>query len=74
MATADEIAITLLRREAIESIWDLHTHAARLHREGEHDAAEWLVTIADVAEDMFRRRVVRRAGLDVPNGLARLQP
>ena len=74
MATADEIALTLLQREGVDSIWDLHTHAARLHRQGERGAAEWLVKIADVAEDMFRRRVVARAGLDRHHGLGRLQP
>jgi hypothetical protein len=74
MATADEIALTLLRQEGIDSIWELHTHAARLHRQGEQDAAEWLVKIADVAEDMFRRRVINRADLDRSDRLGRLQP
>jgi hypothetical protein len=72
MATADEIALTLLQREGVDSIWELHTHAARLHRQGERDAAEWLVKIADVAEDMFRRRVV--AGLHRSDRLGWLQP
>jgi hypothetical protein len=74
VAIADQIALTLLQREGIESIWDLHTHAARLHRQGERGAAEWLVQIADLAEDMFRRRVVARAGLDRPDRFGRLQP
>jgi hypothetical protein len=34
MAAADEIALSLLRREGIASIWELHVHAARVYREG----------------------------------------
>ena len=74
MATADKIALTVLLREGVDSIWELHTHAARLHREGERAAAEWFVKIADVVEDTFRRRVVASAGLGRSDGLGRLQP
>lgn len=61
MAAADEIALSLLRQEGIGCIWELHVHAARVYREGERDAAERLVKIADVAEEIFRRRVRRAA-------------
>ena len=61
MAAADEIAMELLRHEGLGCIWKLHVHAARVYREGEPDAAEWLLKVADAAEEMFRRRVQARA-------------
>ena len=61
MAAADEIALTLLRREGPGCIWELHVRASRMYREGIRDAAEWMVKIADVAEDMHRRRQVRHS-------------
>ena len=61
MAAADEIAMDLLRQEGPDCIWELHAYAARVYREGERDAAEWLLKIADVAEDMLRRRVQAQA-------------
>ena len=61
MAAADEIAMELLRHEGPGCIWKLHVHAARVCREGEPEAAEWLLKIADVAEDMHRRRVQTKA-------------
>ena len=72
MATADEIALSLLRREGIDSVWELHVHAARVYREGETQAAEWLVKIADVAEDMVQRH--GHFALGRPDRLGRLQP
>jgi hypothetical protein len=66
MTAADEIAMELLRQEGLGCIWQLRVHATRVYREGERDAAERLLEIADVAEEMFRRRVqaqARAAGL-----------
>lgn len=57
MARADEIALKLLQQEGVAGIWELHMHAAAVYREGERDAAEALIEIADAAEEILRRRV-----------------
>ena len=73
-AAADETALSLLRQEGIDCVWELHTNAVRVYREGKREAAEWLVKIADLAEGMYRRHCLSIAGLDRPDRLGRLQP
>jgi len=57
MARAQEIALKLLQQEGVAGIWELQMRAAAVYREGERDAAEALIEIADAAEEIFRQRV-----------------
>jgi hypothetical protein len=57
MARAEEIALKLLQQEGVAGIWELQMRAAAVHREGERDAAEALIEIADAAEEILRQRV-----------------
>lgn len=53
MARAEEIALKLLQQEGVAGIWELQMRAAAVYREGERDAAEALIEIADAAEEIY---------------------
>jgi hypothetical protein len=50
----ESVALTLLVREGIAAIWQLHLSAAKVHRDG-HRAAATIIEIADAAEREWLR-------------------
>jgi hypothetical protein len=51
----ENLALTMLAREGISAIWQLHLAAADAHRTGHPIAAASIVEIADAAEDAWLR-------------------
>ena len=51
---ADVAALNLLARYGVDVIWKLHLDAATAHREAQA-SAEFLIEIADAAEEWLRR-------------------
>ena len=47
------IAWSILSREGIAAIWELHLDAAMLYRDGHPELAEIIVEIADALEEMI---------------------
>jgi hypothetical protein len=52
----DTIAGRLLSQRGIAAVWELHVKAAAAYRPGNWLSAAGLVTIADAAERLWRRR------------------
>jgi len=46
----ENLALTMLAREGIAAIWQLHLSAARAYRDGHRAAAATIIEIADAAE------------------------
>jgi len=46
----ENLALTMLAREGIAAIWQLHLSAARAYRDGHGAAAAKIIEIADAAE------------------------
>jgi hypothetical protein len=55
----DMIAARLLSQRGIAAVWELHVKAAAAFRRGNWLSAAGLVTIADAAERLWRRRAGR---------------
>src|SRR5438045_2528093 len=55
----DRIAARLLSQRGIAAVWELHVKAAAAFRRGNWLSAAGLVTIADAAERLWRRRARR---------------
>ena len=55
----DMIAARLLSQRGIAAVWELHVKAAAAFRRGNWLSAAGLVTIADAAERLWRRRTGR---------------
>jgi hypothetical protein len=53
---AENLALTMLAREGIAAIWQLHLAAARAYRDGHRAAAATIIEIADAAEREWLRR------------------
>jgi hypothetical protein len=51
----EELALSILAREGIAAIWQLHLAAAEAHRTGHPRAAISILEIADAAEDAWLR-------------------
>jgi hypothetical protein len=54
----EKIALELLAKNGISSIWMLHLKAARAYRDGYPRTAEILIKTADAAERWLRRAAV----------------
>jgi aspartate aminotransferase-like enzyme len=52
---AENLALTMLARDGIAAIWQLHRAAARAHRDGHKAAAASVIEIADAAEREWLR-------------------
>jgi hypothetical protein len=52
----------MLAIDGIEAIWKIHGAAAIAHRSGHTSAAEFMIEIADAAEELWRKRVVNELG------------
>ena len=46
----ENLALTMLAREGVAAIWQLHLSAARAYRDGHRAAAATIIEIADAAE------------------------
>ena len=46
----ENLALTMLAREGIAAIWQLHLSAARAYRDGQKAVAAGIIEIADAAE------------------------
>jgi len=57
----ENLALTMLAREGIAAIWQLHLAAADAHRTGHPIAAASIVEIADAAEEAWFRAEGARA-------------
>ena len=56
---SEKLALSILAREGIAAIWQLHLAAARAYRDGLNEAATGIVEIADAAErEWLRGKVV----------------
>jgi hypothetical protein len=51
----DKLALSLLARDGIAAIWNLHTAAAEAHGAGYPSAASAILEIAEAAEDAWER-------------------
>jgi hypothetical protein len=51
----ENLALTMLAREGIAAIWQLHLHAAGAYRTGHARAAVSILEIADAAEQTWLR-------------------
>ena len=52
----EKLAVTMLARDGIAIIWQLHTDAARAYRTGHPEAAAALLEIAEAAEEAYRSK------------------
>ena len=52
---AEQLALSMLARDGIAAIWNLHMAAADAHRTGHHKAAESIVELAEAAEEAWLR-------------------
>jgi hypothetical protein len=50
------LARSILCREGVDAIWELHLDAAMLHRDGCPKLAKMMVEIADAIEEMISSR------------------
>jgi hypothetical protein len=57
-----KIAQTILSREGVGAVWELHLDAAVLYRDGCPKLAKMMVEIADAIEEMILSRQDRSAG------------
>jgi hypothetical protein len=57
----ENLALTMLAREGIAAIWQLHLAAADAHRTGHPSTAASIVEIADAAEEAWFRAEGARA-------------
>jgi hypothetical protein len=51
----EKLALTILARDGIAAIWQLHLAAAEVHRAGNPSAAASILEIADAAEEAWTR-------------------
>ena len=57
---SEKLALSILAREGIAAVWQLHLAAADAHRTGHPSAAASIVEVADAAEEAwFRAEGVR---------------
>ena len=52
----ENIALTMISRDGVAVIWELHLIAAKAYREGSAASAAAIIEIADAAEREWRRR------------------
>jgi hypothetical protein len=52
----EKLALTVLARDGIAAIWQLHIAAAEAHRTGRPSVAASILEIADAAEQAWLRR------------------
>ena len=52
---AENLAMTMLARDGIAAIWQLHLAAAEAHRTGHPSAAASILELADAAEEVWLR-------------------
>jgi hypothetical protein len=53
----DALAANLIRQRGIAAIWELHLTAAAAYQRGATQGAAYLISLADAAEEEFRRRL-----------------
>ena len=53
----ENLAMTMLAREGIGAIWQLHLAAAKAYRDGHKGPAGSIIEVGDAAEREWRRRV-----------------
>jgi hypothetical protein len=51
----ENIALTMIQRDGIKIVWELHLIAAKADREGSKASATTIIEIADAAEREWRR-------------------
>jgi len=51
----DQLALSMLARDGIAAIWQLHLSAADAHRTGHPKAAESIIELAEAAEEAWLR-------------------
>ena len=56
----ENLALTMIERDGIAVIWELHLIAAKADREGSKASAATIIEIADAAEREWRRGNGRR--------------
>jgi len=56
----ENIALTLVQRDGIKIVWELHLIAAKADREGSKASTAAIIEIADAAEREWRRGNGRR--------------
>ena len=49
----EKLAVSILAREGVAAIWELHVAAAEVHRTGHRKAAAAIVEIAEAAENKW---------------------
>ena len=54
-SVTEALALAILERSGIETIWRLHTAAAEVHHIGNPSAAAAILEIAEAAENMLLR-------------------
>ena len=54
--TSEKLAAKMLARHGIGIIWELHEHAASLHRRGRWLSAVFLMGVAEAAERLWMQR------------------
>ncbi len=57
----ENLALTILAREGIAAIWQLHLASVEVHRAGNSTAAASILKIADAAEEAWARASGARA-------------
>ena len=63
MSYYEQVALTMLRRYGLKTVWQLHLSAARAYSDGNAMAALSMIEIADAAE----RELQKRKLADLPN-------
>jgi hypothetical protein len=58
---AEKLALSVLARDGIGAIWQLHLAAAEAHRTGHRSASASISEIADAAEEAWMRAEGTRA-------------
>ena len=56
------IARRALARDGIEAIWSIYEAAATAHRSGRARAADFMIEIADAAEEIWHQQLVEKFG------------
>ena len=56
------VARTALARDGIKAIWSIYEAAATVHLSGHTGAAQFMIEIADAAEEIWHQQLVERFG------------